>query len=101
MCRSIGGRSSSELTGDSTVFFMVVLQAAQDEGMRAKPEDLYCGASCSTDHDSGSMDTRTDLSMTTPDTVLCNAWDEKVYKQQKEHLESTLHPGTRVPGFFL
>jgi len=47
------------------------------------------------------MDTSTELSTTTPDTVLCNAWDGEMYKRRKEHVEGTLHPGTRVLGFYL
>jgi len=84
-----------------TVFFRDALRATQDEVLQAKPEDLYWGASCSADHESGSMDTSTDPSKTTPDTVLCNAWDGEMYKRQKEHVEGTLHPGTRLLGFYL
>jgi len=84
-----------------TVFFWDALQAAQGELMRSKSEDLYWGASCFTDHAFRSMDTNTDSSTTTPDTVLCSAWDEEMCKRQKEHFEGTLHPGRRVLGFFL
>jgi len=84
-----------------TVFFRDALQAAQDEVMRAQPEDLYWGASPSTEHDAGSIDASTGASMTAPDTVLCNAWDGEMYKRQKEHVDGTLHPGTRVLGFYM
>jgi len=67
----------------------------------AKPKDLYWAASCCADHESGSMDTSTDPGTTTRETVLCNAWDEEMYKRQKAHVEGTLHPGTRVLGFYL
>jgi len=84
-----------------TVFFRDALQAAQDEVMRAQQEDVYWGASSSTEHDAGSMDASTDASMTAPDTVLCNAWDGEMYKRQQEHVDGTVHPGTRVLGFYM
>ena len=84
-----------------TVFFRDALRAAPEVVMQAKPVDLYWGASCSDDHEFGSMDTSTDPRKTTPDTVLCNAWDGEMYKRQKEHVEGTLHPGTRALGFYL
>jgi len=87
-----------------TVFFRDVLQAAQDAVMSAKPGDLYWGpsrdASCAAGGDAASsMDP--DASTTKPDTVLRNAWDGEMYKKQEEHVDGTLHPGTRELGIYI
>ena len=87
-----------------TVFFRDALQAAQDAVMSAKPGDLYWGpsrdASCAAGGDAASsMDP--DASTTKPDTVLRNTWDGEMYKKQEEHVDGTLHPGTRVLGFYI
>jgi len=84
-----------------TVFFRDALRAAQDEVLSAQFEDLNWGPSSSTEHDAGSMDASTDASTTARDTVLRNAWDTEIYKRQKEHVDGTLHPGTRVLGFYV
>ena len=84
-----------------TVFFRDALQAAQDEAMRAKPDDLYWGRPSRTGQDSSSADASTGASTTSPDTVLRNAWDGEMYQQQQEHVDGTVHPGTRVLGFYL
>jgi len=87
-----------------TVFFRDALQAAQDAVMSAKPGDRYWGpsrdASCAARGDAAScMDP--DASKTKPDTVLRNAWDGAMYKKQEENVDGTLHPGTRVLGFYI
>jgi len=67
--------------------------------MRANPDDLYCGRPSRTGQDASSADASTGASTTSPDTVLRNAWDGEMYKQQQKHVEGTLHPGTQVLGF--
>jgi len=84
-----------------TVFFREALQAAQDEVMRAKPDDLYWGRPSRTGKDASSADAITGASKTSPHTVLRNAWDGEMYKQQQEHVDGTLHPGKRVLRFYL
>jgi len=82
-----------------TVFFRDALQAAQDEVLRAKPDDLYWGRPSRTEKDAASADESTNASTTSPDTVLRNASDSELYEQQPEHFEGTLHPETRVLEF--
>jgi len=84
-----------------TVFFRDALQASQDEVMRAKRFDLYWGRPPCAGQDAASVEASTDASSTSPDTVLRSAWDVYMYRQQQEHVDGTLHPGSRVLGFYL
>jgi len=84
-----------------SIFFREALRAAQDEVMRAKPDDLNWGRPSRTGKDAASADASTDASTTFSNTVLRSAWDGEMNKQQQEHVNGTVHPGTRVLGLYL
>lgn len=96
-------RVSIEIDGRKyAVCFRDALEAAQEELLRADPDDLYWGDEPADDEMTGGSTGGAGCSQNGAEpTLLRGVWDGEMFKEQAAHVQGTMPEGTKVLGLHI